>query len=287
HSRFYNEWRVPGGDELPMMIERELLKSYDDLTAGGIIRLARTEKGTLFREAVRMALETARFIAWYAPRMPDPAYYAVYAGSLVNHPADLLAMWRGFDNFMLDLARDPAKVKEACGFMADGLIEIGEAAARLTGAKAVLIGASRISASFISPRMFEEVFFETFLRIVRRLHRDGFSVTLHLDNDYTPLLDYFLEFPPRCGILHLDQTDIFRAKQILGGHICLMGNLHPGLLACGAPSEVEAACERLIKEAGAGGGFILANACEVPLDAPFENVRAIKTAVRKWGWYDS
>jgi len=285
HSRFWNEWHIPEDDELPMLLEKELLHNYDTLFTEGIITLARTEKGKLLREVGRMAMEALRFLWEFLRTMPRLDYYGTYAGSLVNHPADLLAMWRGFDNFMLDLATEPQKVKEACEFMVDGLVEIGETLARITGSRQVLVGVSRISGSFISPRMFEEIFFETFLRIVNRLNRDGFSITFHLDNDYTPMLDYFLEFPRKCGIMHLDQTDMFRAKEILGDHICLMGNLHPGLLANGTPQEVEAACERLIKEVGAGGGFILANACEVPINAPFENILAMKQAVRKWGWY--
>ncbi|MFH1538885.1 MAG: uroporphyrinogen decarboxylase family protein, partial [bacterium] len=266
-------------------IERELLNGYDLLIEEGILHLAKTERGRLFKITAKMAVEAARFAFHLRNMLSQAGHYGEYALGVVSHPADLLAMWRGFDNFMLDLAGDPQKVKAACECLLDGFIEVGEATARLAGGKRILVGASRISGSFISPKMFEELFFESFLEIVNRLHRDGFSIMFHLDNDYTPLLDYFLEFPKKCGIMHLDQTDLYHAKEVIGNHLCLMGNLHPGLLANGKPEEVEAECERLIKEVGAGGGFILANACEVPINTPFENLHALKRAVEKWGWY--
>jgi uroporphyrinogen-III decarboxylase len=133
--------------------------------------------------------------------------------------------------------------------------------------------------------MFDDLFAKTFLDQVRMAWEDGFYLTYHLDNDYTPLLDFFLELPKHSGFLHLDQTDMFAAKKVLRGHLCLMGNLHPGLLAAGSAQAVSDQCERLIKEAGAGGGLILSSACEVPVDTPVENLKALKESVDRWGWY--
>jgi len=287
HTRFWNEWVLPKEDELPKMEEVALLSSLDDVIEEGIIPLARTEAGRLIGEFRRMALQAAIYSLHISALFPGRKPYREYAAGIVNHPADLLSFWMGFEKFMMACVEEPGRVREACAMLAPGFVETGEFTARLLGSRQLLYGVSRISGSFISRKMFDDLFADTFLDQVKQLHDDGFCITYHLDNDYTPMLDFFRdELPPHSGFMHLDQTDMCRAKEMLHGKLCLMGNLHPGLTATGSPADVEAECERLIKEVGAGGGFILSSACELPLDARRENVTAIKKAVDKWGWYD-
>jgi len=45
-------------------------------------------------------------------------------------------------------------------------------------------------------------------------------------------------------------TDIFKAKQMLGGHMCLMGDVPATLFKLGTPQQVESYCQRLIDVAG-------------------------------------
>jgi uroporphyrinogen-III decarboxylase len=82
--------------------------------------------------------------------------------------------------------------------------------------------------------------------------------------------------PQASCILELDaDTDIFQAKQVLGDWMCLKGNVPAPMLAFGETGEVEAYCEKLIREIGHDGGFILSSGCEVPLNAKVENVQAM------------
>lgn len=62
-----------------------------------------------------------------------------------------------------------------------------------------------------------------------------------------------------------------------------MGNLDPvELLWRGTPAAVVEAAQQAIADAGHHGGFILGSGCEVPMDAPRDNVKAmIETAHRK------
>lgn len=285
HSRFCSLWSIPENDELPKMLEQSLLSDYGELRRKGCSLVFRTEGGRLLHEFRRMLPEAAAFAADNALNFPGMNQYHPYAAGVINHPADLISMWFGFENFMMDCACDPQKIREACERLAPGLVELGEFSARLIGATHVLYGVSRVAGSWISRKMFDSLFAHTFRSQVWQAHDDGFTLGYHLDNDYTPMLDFFLELPRHSGFMHLDQTDIFKAKEILHGHLCLMGNLHPGLMAAGTPAQVAAQAERLVKEVGAGGGFILATACEVPVDTPVENLKVLKETVDRFGWY--
>ena len=72
-----------------------------------------------------------------------------------------------------------------------------------------------------------------------------------------------------------------RAKEVLGDHACIMGNVPPGLLQVGSPQEVEEYCKKLIKVCGKGGGFILANGSAMDTARP-ANVKAMIDSVKKF-----
>jgi uroporphyrinogen-III decarboxylase len=66
-----------------------------------------------------------------------------------------------------------------------------------------------------------------------------------------------LELPKAKAVAYLHQGDIFRAKEILGTHMCIMGGLQPGLLKGGSPQEIDDYRRKLVDVCGKGGGFIL------------------------------
>ena len=72
-----------------------------------------------------------------------------------------------------------------------------------------------------------------------------------------------------------------RAKEVLGGHVCIMGNVPSSLLQIGSPQEVEDYCKNLIKVCGKGGGFILTNGSSIDEAKP-ANVKAMVDSVKKY-----
>ncbi|MBW1788591.1 MAG: uroporphyrinogen decarboxylase, partial [Deltaproteobacteria bacterium] len=77
-------------------------------------------------------------------------------------------------------------------------------------------------------------------------------------------------------------TDIFRAKEILGDHMCLMGDVPAMMLFHKSPDDVSEYCSKLIRELGPEG-FILQSGCDIPENAKLENVQAMVAAVFKKG----
>ncbi|MDF3002660.1 MAG: hemE 7, partial [Bacillota bacterium] len=88
-------------------------------------------------------------------------------------------------------------------------------------------------------------------------------------------LTYFQSLPPNKIILELDgSTDIYLAKKLLGGRICLLGDVPASRFVLGTPEEITRVCQDLLSDIGSDGGFILSSGCTLPYHASHENVAA-------------
>ena len=104
----------------------------------------------------------------------------------------------------------------------------------------------------------------------------------------TGRLPFLRELPRKKCILMLDgYTDIFKAKEVLGDHLCIMGDVHASLLTLGTSEEVEAYVRKLIDTVGKGGGFILSTGCELPPNCKEENFRAMLDTAKTHGVYQA
>ncbi|MEJ2296384.1 MAG: uroporphyrinogen decarboxylase family protein [Candidatus Lokiarchaeota archaeon] len=199
-------------------------------------------------------------------------------------PFDLLSIFRGSTNFMKDIYRYPDKIKEASDFLVDNMILMGQYGPSLIGGKTILVGGVRGSADFISIKHFEELYWPYFKKIVTEYVNKGYIVQLHMDTDWTDRLHYFKELPKGKIYLHMDErTDIFKAKEILGGHMCIEGNLKPSLFKLATPSQIEEKVKKIIDECAEGGGLIVGS--EIPDEAKLENVKAMIDTCKTYGKY--
>lgn len=287
--------RELGDDDLFQINEQEVMQreDYEQILAQGYnrwfldynLRLqpdlppGRLGRAIIIYQFIRMALRIRGNAAQLNRRGILPAFYG---GGYP--PFDFFSLARSFTKFIYDLYDCPELVQKACEASVDAIIATMMQPLQVTNGKRVCIYPMRSSATFISPKMFEELALPQLKHIVEYFVRKGITPILHCDANWTPMLPYFRELPQASCILELDQdTDIFKAKQILGDWMCLKGNVSAQLLAFGETGEVEAYCEKLIREVGYGGGFILGSGCEVPLNAKQENVAAILRVGRGWG----
>lgn len=187
---------------------------------------------------------------------------------------------RSFEDFILDLFRHPEEVKAAGRELMNPLKLLGLVLSRTSGVHRVFLGGTRTSASFISPSQFERFALPEWEELCSYYVSKGITPILHLDSDWTAFFPYLRHLPRRKCVLNLDGTsDIFRAKEVLGDHMCIMGDVPAALLKLGEPEEVTEYCRHLIRELGRDGGFILSSGCTVPVDARPDNVKAMLQSV--------
>jgi uroporphyrinogen decarboxylase len=284
-------YRLPGrdlpDDEIAQMIESEVMRreDYERIVAGKFNQWYYDYLARMWELRASyplcMPLIIPRLLAintrslrvkrrWGRRGVPTNFDIAIYP------PFDLFSLARSIGPFFYDLYDCPDLVEAAMrAAMKDNLDTI-QIPLRIKRGSTVCIYPMRSSASFISTQFFERFALPYLKEIVQTLHQAGLRCVIHCDGNWTRMLPYFRELPGRSCIVEFDGlTDIFHAKAVLGDHLCLKGDVPATLLATGSREDVLDYCHRLIKEVGRDGGFILSSGCEVPSDAPLENVRAI------------
>lgn len=137
----------------------------------------------------------------------------------------------------------------------------------------------------MSLRQFETFYWPTLKKLILAMVEKGLTPCPFFEGDYTTRLDYLLELPRGKVLCHFDSTDMSKAKQILGDHLCIMGNVPSSLLQIGTTQEVEDYCRNLIDVAGKGGGFIMTHRSSIDEANP-ANIKAMIDFTKEYGTYD-
>ncbi len=205
------------------------------------------------------------------------------------HPGmlyDYFSFGRGITAMSADTFKLGDKIISASKVWAEGTAQIAIDAALDVNVPRVFIGMARSSPEFISKKNFERLVLPELSYYVKSFTDAGITPLFHCDTNWTKFLEIFKSFPAGKCIMMLDsKTDIFKAKEILKGHMCIMGDVPAELLAKGSRDDVLSYCKRLIDIVGKDGGFILSSGCSIPANAKVENVRALMESVEKWGRY--
>ena len=200
----------------------------------------------------------------------------IFLGVAVDSVLMAFSLSRPLTEFTRDLYEVPDKVEAAMQASCDDLISNAIQVCKNNGKKVAFIVLERGSGFFYRLPVFERFEWTFLQRYVDAFVSGDITPWLHLDTDWGMNLPYFKKLPKGKCICDLDSTtDIFKAKEILRGHMCISGDVPASLLAIGKPEEVAEYCRQLIDEVGDGGGFMLTTGCECPIDARPENLRAM------------
>ncbi|MBM3149597.1 MAG: hypothetical protein FJZ88_06185 [Chloroflexi bacterium] len=281
-------YRYPGVDPTipvdsqPQVEEKEVLtkEDYDGIASLGL-------KGFIEKNYQRFVpFPAERIVAWTKGQTAryikeretwDQKGIPSLCGAIVESPMMFLSTKRSLTAITMDLHRIPDRVQAAMDAMVDDLIQEAIAATKLTGIPGVMLILERGGGFYYPLRIFERFEFPYMKKMVEAFAAADLLTVMHFDQDWTLNLPYLKELSRKKCICELDSTtDIFKAKEILGDHMCIMGDVPASITSIGTPAEMEAYCKKLIDRIGKGKtGFILSSGCTVPADAKFQNFKVM------------
>jgi hypothetical protein len=191
---------------------------------------------------------------------------------------------RGMRGAMLDMYRQPEKLLAACDLLSK--IQIGriQASPRVSQFSCAFLALHRGAEGFMSKKQFETFYWPYLKKLVCALVERGATPDIFFEGDYTSRLEYLRELPEGKVIARFDRSDMQKAKEILGGHICISGNVYPSLLQTGSSEEVKKYCKWLIDVVGKDGGYIMTSASALDEVNP-QNLKTMIDFTKEYGRY--
>jgi hypothetical protein len=196
--------------------------------------------------------------------------------------------FRTFNGVVKDMFRQPEKLKAALQKILDYRIARAVPAVRRPGRPT--IGTSgephRVSDEFFSNKQFEEFVWPYWKQAMDKTYELGYDiVSMFFEGRRDKQIQYFTQYPKGSMLIRFAESDIFKAKEVLGDRACFMGNIPIAMLQVGSTTDVEEYCKKLFKTVGKNGGFILRCSTDFTQEAKPENVKAMIDSVEKWGRY--
>jgi uroporphyrinogen decarboxylase len=145
------------------------------------------------------------------------------------------------------------------------------------------------SNQIISPRFFEQFVLPYEKELHERILSLGIRhILCHICGEHNQNLPYWSEVPMGDpGIVTLgNEVSIETAKDFFSERCIIAGNIRPSVLQTGTPEQIRRMCKEVIETAKHyPRGFILMPGCEMPVNTPPSNVRAMMESVREYGRY--
>ncbi len=206
-------------------------------------------------------------------------------GGQSHAPFDILAdTLRGTRGIIMDMYRQQDKLLKAMEILTPINIEIGRQMANASGIPIVFFALHKGDDMFMSDKQYETFYWPTFRRVIMGIIEEGFVPYLFAEGKYTNRLKTIKDLPKGKVVWYFDQTDMFKAKEVLGDRACIAGNVPTSLLCTGTPRAVKEYCRKLIEVCGKGGGFILTGGASID-KGKAENLRAMTEAALEYGVY--
>ncbi len=202
---------------------------------------------------------------------------------LMITPFEYLCGGRGLTTFFCDdIMDEPETVHEISDIILESELKRYAKMMDDTHPTAVWIGGWRTGPDLISPDMFDEFVWPSFKAYYDLCIEKNVVPMFHLDSNWTLIMDRFTQLPEKSYIVALDsQTDIRKAREILGPNVCILGDVPCEMMTFGSPEDVKKYVTSLLDDIGPWG-VIIATGCDIPSDAKPENVLAMGQAAHDY-----
>ncbi|MEM3383705.1 MAG: uroporphyrinogen decarboxylase family protein [Nitrososphaerales archaeon] len=255
---------------------------YDELIGEGFIGyISRVYKEQDIDEDIEKAvISAAEKTKTFAQKWEEERKVPLYAGALGIVPFGFLAYARGFTEIAKDIVRYPWKIVRACNTIVDDMTNLFIKLCTISNVRRIWLSFINSTPESIGTPHFSSFVWPTAKIMIEQLIDAKILPILQFDVNAYPIFNYLKELPKEECILHLDSsTDIIKAKENIGNHMCIMGNV--SLLKFTNKEDVRVYCRNLIDKLGKEGGFILSSDNPIVIDEePIEKVKAITDAIK-------
>jgi uroporphyrinogen-III decarboxylase len=206
-------------------------------------------------------------------------------GNLAKAPFDTIGdTLRGTRGVMMDMLKQPDKLLEAIDVITElSISSTIESINAMDGIMAFFV-LHKGADGFLSPAQFDKFYWPSFRKFIMALIDEGIIPVLFAEGSYDTRIEHFTEFNKGEVAWLFDQTDMVKAKKILGDKCCISGNVPTSLLTTGTAEQIKEYCRELIEACAPGGGFILAGGANIDTGKA-ENLRAMMEAAKEYGVY--
>ncbi len=185
----------------------------------------------------------------------------------------------GMTEIMTLLYDNPEFVREATAIFEDYQTQFGLDQLK-AGADAVWFGDCNASGHLISPDIYRDFAMEPARRVSAAYREAGGIVIYHASEELPAMID--LQADAGFSILSVGPgLDIAKAKEVVGGRVCLSGNVDPlAALYRGSSEQIQADVARIITNVSRHGGHVMNSGEMVPRETPEENMDTFVKSVR-------
>ncbi len=214
-----------------------------------------------------------------------PAFAPVSTGGVGGAPFDSLSSFlRGMKGSMVDMYRRPEKLLRAC----DLILERRMAASfpadpkKRGNPKKVGVPLWRGDKAFMSEEQFKKFYWPGLKKALQANIDLGYVPVPFFEAEFGDRLECLLELPKGKIVASVEHMDAVRAKEILGGHTCILtrGPLSSKLWSL---REVESYTKDLIDKCGKKGGLLLD--IRLPNKSRTEDVQAMLKSIQEYARY--
>ncbi|HEY93380.1 MAG TPA: hypothetical protein G4O15_00380 [Dehalococcoidia bacterium] len=221
----------------------------------------------------------------FSQMMQDMGHPTYFQGAAMP-PYDMIShSLRGMQGTMIDLYRNPDKILAAIDKILKRALSNPMPPPSENGYIRLFMTNTRGSDDFLSNKLFEKFYWPSFKKVIETMVERGATMCVFFEGNFTKKLEYLLELPKGEMIVRLDTTDIYKAKEILKGHLCIQGNVPSSLLQTGTVDDVKTYCKKLIDDIGKDGGFILSPRSSTDEVKP-ANLKAMIDFTHEYGVYN-
>ena len=192
----------------------------------------------------------------------------------IKDPFSLAGQLRESNLFYKDFLKNPMQNKKLLEIATENQISFIKEILKL--GIFPFIGAPFSSGSLISPKLFREFVAPYLKRLFDLIKQANFPVLLHICGDSEIIVDEIVKLQP--DVTSVDQLDLVKNSARFYDQTLFMGNLSTTLLLNENPKNVTIETERLIHTVKFP--FLPSTGCDVPMQTPNENVKAMIKAVK-------